>query len=106
VLGKGPQIVFYDASMIAHTKLRNFVVDVADELSIPYQPTFMSGGGTDAGQMHLTYSGIPSLALTVPVRYLHSHTSIIHEDDYTNLINLVTGIIKRLNKQKVAELRK
>jgi putative aminopeptidase FrvX len=105
VLGKGPQIVFYDASMIAHTKLRNFVVDIAEELSIPYQPSFMSGGGTDAGQMHLTYSGIPSLALTVPVRYLHSHTSIVHEDDYTNLIDLVTAVIKRLNKQKVAELR-
>ncbi len=34
------------------------------------------GGGTDAGQMHLTRDGVPSVAITVPVRYLHSHTSV------------------------------
>ena len=36
-LGKGPQILIFDASMIPHRKLRDFVIDVADELEIPYQ---------------------------------------------------------------------
>ena len=97
-LGKGAQIVFFDASMIAHTNLRNFIVDVAEECKIPYQPTFMSSGGTDAGQMHLSNNGIPSIALTIPVRYLHSHTSIIHEEDYTNLIRLITEVVTRLDQ--------
>ncbi|MDR0691116.1 MAG: M42 family metallopeptidase [Streptococcaceae bacterium] len=104
-LGKGAQIVFFDASMVAHTGLRNFVVDVAKKLSIPYQPCFMPGGGTDAGQMHLSHNGVPSLAITVPVRYLHSHTSIVHEDDYHNMIKLVTEIIQRLDAQTVAKLK-
>jgi putative aminopeptidase FrvX len=54
-------------------------------------------GGTDAGQMHLTRDGVPSLAITVPVRYLHSHTSIIHEEDYFNTVKLVTEVVARLD---------
>jgi putative aminopeptidase FrvX len=103
-LGKGPQILVFDASMVAHTGLRNFVFDIADELNIPYQPAFIAGGGTDAGQMHLTGNGIPSLAITVPVRYLHSHTSVIHEDDYLNMVKLVTEVVKRLDNDALAKI--
>jgi putative aminopeptidase FrvX len=105
VLGEGPQIFIYDASMIPSKKLRYFVTDIADELGIPYQLASMPGGGTDAGRMHLTRNGIPSLAIAVPVRYLHSHTSIIHEDDYLNMVKLVTEVVKRMDKKAVDEIR-
>ncbi len=72
--------------------------------NIPFQYTVITGGGTDAGRMHLTRNGIPSLAITVPVRYLHSHTSVIHEDDYFNTVKLVTEVVKRLDKETVAKL--
>lgn len=104
VLGEGPQILIYDASMIPHKKLRDFVIQVAEENNIPFQYTVITGGGTDAGRMHLTRNGIPSLAITVPVRYLHSHTSVIHEDDYFNTVKLVTEVVKRLDKETVAKL--
>ncbi|MDR2465329.1 MAG: M42 family metallopeptidase [Streptococcaceae bacterium] len=105
VLGKGPQILIFDASMIPQRKLRDFVIDIADEHEIPYQLTVITGGGTDAGRMHLSRNGVPSLAITVPVRYLHSHTSVIHEDDYLNMVKLVTEVVKKLDKETVAELR-
>lgn len=104
VLGKGPQILIFDASMIPHKKLLNFVVKVAEELEIPFQYAVIAGGGTDAGQMHLTRKGVPSLAITVPVRYLHSHTSVIHEDDYLNTVKLVTEVVRRLDRKTVDEL--
>lgn len=104
VLGKGPQILIFDASMIPHKKLLNFVTDVAEELEIPFQYTVIAGGGTDAGQMHLTRHGIPSLAITVPVRYLHSHTSVIHEDDYLNTVKLVTEVVRRLDRATVDQI--
>lgn len=104
VLGKGPQILIFDASMVPHKKLLNFVVKVAEELEIPFQYTVIAGGGTDAGQMHLTRKGVPSLAITVPVRYLHSHTSVIHEDDYLNTVKLVTEVVRRLDRKTVDEL--
>src|SRR5690606_10804794 len=53
-LGAGPQIILYDASMVSHKGLRDFVTDVADELNIPYQFDSMAGGGTDAGSIHLS----------------------------------------------------
>ncbi|WEV45087.1 M42 family metallopeptidase [Streptococcaceae bacterium ESL0687] len=105
ILGKGPQILIFDASMIPHQKLLNFVTDVADDLHIPYQLTVIAGGGTDAGKMHLSHNGVPSLAVTVPVRYLHSHTSIIHEDDYLNTVKLLTEVARRLDDKTVAEIK-
>lgn len=90
--------------MVPHKKLLNFVTDVAEELEIPFQYTVIAGGGTDAGQMHLTRQGIPSLAITVPVRYLHSHTSVIHEDDYLNTVKLVTEVVRRLDRTTVDQI--
>lgn len=104
-LGKGPQILIYDASMIPHKKLRDFVIDVAEEMEIPYQLEVIAGGGTDAGTQHITRDGVPALAITVATRYLHSHTSIIHEDDYLNTVKLVTEVLKRLDKQTVEKIR-
>lgn len=103
-LGEGPQIIIYDASMIAHKELRDFVVDIAEELEIPFQYTVIAGGGTDAGAQHVSGQGIPSLAITVPTRYLHSHSSVIHEDDYENTVALVTEVIKRLDQDTVQEI--
>ncbi|MDR1567518.1 MAG: M42 family metallopeptidase [Streptococcaceae bacterium] len=104
ILGKGPQILIYDASMLPQKELLHFVTDTADALKIPYQLTVISGGGTDAGKMHLTRSGVPSLAIGVPVRYLHSATTIIHEDDYLSLIKLLTEVVKRLDNKQIEKI--
>ena len=103
-LGKGPQIIIYDASMIAHKELRDFVVAVAEELDIPFQYTVIPGGGTDAGSQHVSGHGIPSLAITVPTRYLHSHSSVIHEDDFENTVKLVEEVIRRLDAEQVHQI--
>lgn len=104
-LGKGPQVIVYDASMIAHKGLRNYVIDVAEKEGIPFQYTFIPGGGTDAGSQHVSLSGIPSIAITVPVRYLHSHTSIIHEDDFLNAVKLISAVLKGLNQEALAKIK-
>lgn len=103
-LGEGPQIIIYDASMIAHKGLRDFVVNIAEELEIPFQYTVITGGGTDAGSQHLSGHGVPSLAITVPTRYLHSHSSVIHEDDFKNTVKLVEEVIRRLDKETVNKI--
>lgn len=105
ILGKGPQVIIYDASMIAHKGFREFVIDVAEAEDIPFQYTFITGGGTDAGSQHQSLNGVPSIAITVPVRYLHSHTSIIHEDDFKNTVRLVVAIIKKLNQDTLKTIK-
>jgi putative aminopeptidase FrvX len=103
-MGKGPQIILYDASMVSHKGLRDFVTDTADELGIPYQFESISGGGTDAGAVHMTATGVPSLAITVATRYIHSHAAMLHRDDYEQAVKLITEVIKRLDADKVKEI--
>ncbi|KMK74585.1 M42 family metallopeptidase [Alkalihalobacillus pseudalcaliphilus] len=100
-LGDGPQIVLYDASMIGHKGVRDFVVKVAEENEIPFQYDLMPGGGTDSGAIHLTANGVPALSITIPTRYIHTHAGILHRDDYENTVKLITEVIKKLDKDAV-----
>ncbi|WP_106496958.1 M42 family metallopeptidase [Lentibacillus sp. Marseille-P4043] len=103
-LGEGPQIVLYDASMVSHKGVRDFIVDTADENNIPYQFTSMAGGGTDSGSIHLTANGVPSLSITIATRYIHSHAAILHRDDFENAVKLIVEAIKKLDRDKVDEI--
>lgn len=100
-MGKGPQIILYDASLVSHKGLRDLVTDTADELGIPYQFDAIPGGGTDAGAIHLSHKGVPSLAITVATRYIHSHAAMLHRDDYENAVKLIVEVIKRLDRDTV-----
>ncbi|MBN2505033.1 MAG: M42 family metallopeptidase [Bacilli bacterium] len=100
-LGKGPCLMIYDSSMVGHVGLREFVEATAKQLDIPYQLSYLKRGGTDAGKIHLTKSGCPSIAICLASRYIHSHTSIIHEDDYNNAVKLVTALVQRLDREQV-----
>ncbi|MFO1443975.1 M42 family metallopeptidase [Bacillus sp. Bva_UNVM-123] len=100
-MGKGPQIILYDASMVSHKGLRDLVTDTADELKIPYQFDAVPGGGTDSGSIHLTHNGVPALSITIATRYIHSHAAMLHRDDYENAVKLITEVIKRLDRETI-----
>lgn len=104
-MGNGPQIILYDASMVSHKGLRDFITDTADELNIPYQYDTVPGGGTDAGAIHLSHNGVPSLAITIATRYIHSHAAMLHRDDYENTVKLIVEVIKRLDKEAVEKIK-
>ena len=103
-MGAGPQIVVYDASMVSHRGLREFVLDVADEHNIPYQFEAMAGGGTDAGSIHVTANGVPALSIGIATRYIHSHAGILHRDDYDNAVKLMVEVIKKLDRDAVNKI--
>jgi len=89
---------------VSHKGLREFVIDVAEELNIPYHFDAMPGGGTDAGAIHLTASGVPALTIAIPTRYIHSHAALLHRDDYEHTVKLLVEVIKRLDAKKVQEI--
>ncbi len=103
-IGKGPTILMYDSSMIPNLKLRDLVMNTARENDIPFQVDVMEGGGTDAGVIHTTMSGVPSIVMGVPCRHIHSHAGIIHRDDYDNAVKLLVAVIKKLDAETVAGL--
>ncbi|WP_096202737.1 M42 family metallopeptidase [Bacillus sp. FJAT-45350] len=103
-IGEGPQIIMYDASMVSHKGLRDFVTTTADEAGIPYQFDFVAGGGTDSGAIHLTANGVPALSITIATRYIHTHAAILHRDDFENAVKLIVEVIKKLDKDTVKEI--
>ncbi|MBM7571969.1 M42 family metallopeptidase [Aquibacillus albus] len=103
-IGEGPQIILYDASMISHKGLRDYVIDTADEKNIPYQYASMAGGGTDSGSIHLTANGVPALSITIATRYIHTHAAILHREDFENAVRLIVEVIKGLDVDKVNEI--
>jgi len=104
-LGKGPQICFLDAGMIPNLKLRDFLVDLAEEKKIPYQISLMERGATDGRPIHIHGTGVPSVYIGIPTRYIHSHAGVLHASDYDNGVKLVVEAVKRLDAKTVAGLR-
>lgn len=103
-IGDGPLIVLYDKTLVPNKNLRNLVFDTAEEMNIPFQYEALSGGGTDAGSTHLHGDGVPTLAIIIPTRYIHSHASIIHKDDFEHTVQLFVQLIKKLNRDLVDQL--
>ncbi len=103
-LGHGIGITIYDASMIPHTALRDYVIDIAKKHDIPYQLVYTEGGGTDGGKIHMVHSGVPTLVFSIATRYLHAHYGIIHRRDYEAGIDLLCAVLNELNEQKIKEL--
>ncbi|MDQ7792842.1 MAG: M42 family metallopeptidase [bacterium] len=103
-LGKGPSILVYDGSLIPNRRLRDLAIETAEADGIPYQFAAMAGGGTDAGAIQFHAGGVPSLVLGVPCRYIHSHTGIVHLDDYDNAVRLLVALVRRLDEPTVAGL--
>lgn len=100
-MGDGPQILLYDASMVSHKGLRDLVVDTAEAHNIPYQFEAIPGGGTDAGSIHVSGNGVPSIAICIATRYIHSHAAMLHRDDYENAVKLIVEVIKKLDRETV-----
>lgn len=103
-LKKGTQIRHFDRSFIANPRLIEQVKKVANEHAIPYQCAVRSGGGTDAGPIHLELAAVPCLVLGVPVRYAHTHYGYAAMKDYKASIELAIQYIQTLNQEVIAQL--
>jgi len=103
-LGGGPLIVVYDSSAIPNRALLDLVADTAKKLKLPLQFESVERGGTDAGRIHMTGQGVPSLSMGVPARYIHSHVSIIDRRDFEMTVKLLVALVKRLDRRTVENL--
>jgi endoglucanase len=103
-LGGGVHIRLYDPTMIPNPRLCDFVVETAKSNGIPHQLAVWAAGGTDAGAIHQVGRGVPSIVLGVPVRYIHSHVSLINLDDYEAALELLLRLIPTLDEATVGHL--
>ncbi|MGB9857251.1 MAG: M42 family metallopeptidase [Dictyoglomaceae bacterium] len=103
-LGNGPSLILYDATMIPNVNLRRLFIETAESLNIPLQFSALERGGTDGGRIHINAKGVPSIVIGIPARYIHSHASIIHLEDFLSAKKLIVEVIKRLDEKTVSKL--
>ncbi|MFA4663450.1 M42 family metallopeptidase [Pyrococcus kukulkanii] len=86
--GKGPVIRAVDNSAIYSRDLVKNVLEIAEKNDIPIQ-IGVTGGGTDASAFQ---HKAKVLALSVPIKYLHSEVEMLHLRDLEALIKLIEAI--------------
>ncbi|WP_081482828.1 M42 family metallopeptidase [Pyrococcus sp. ST04] len=87
-LGEGPVIRAVDNSAIYSRDLAKRVLGVAERNNIPIQ-VGVTGGGTDASAFQHKSK---VLALSVPIKYLHSEVEMLHLRDLEKLVRLIEAI--------------
>lgn len=104
-LGKGPVLTLADASLIGNLSLRNLIIKTAQENQIPLQFNTLMGGGTDGGSIHKYGPGVPTVVLSFPTRYIHSHYSIFNNEDYENMVKLLVALCRRIDQETVKTIK-
>jgi endoglucanase len=102
-LGKGPVVSVADGSVIADPRLVRHVLRTAQEMGISCQIKQPGKGGTDAGAIHLTRSGVPSLPVSVACRYIHSPVAMLSKRDLGQTVDLLEQSLRRVTPALLAD---
>lgn len=105
-LKKGTQIRHLDSSMVSNPHFIKFAKEIAKEKNISYQSAVRARGGTNAGKIHISNKGVPTLVLGIPARYAHTHYCYSSEFDIKATVDLAVEVIKNLTNDKIKELLK
>lgn len=98
-MGKGPGITLGGN---IHPGLRNHLIKIADEYNIPYQIEIAPGPtGTDANAIQITRAGIPTLCISIPLRYMHTSVEIIDMVDIKNTAKLLAFFLASISKENL-----
>ncbi len=93
--GKGPVLTVGPA---VHNKLLDFVITTAKGNKIPYQIDAASRStGTDTDAFAYANGGVPSVLISLPLRYMHTTVEMISIEDTENVIKLIYESLLKLS---------
>ena len=72
--------------------------DFCQKEEIPYQFKRTITGGTDSGAIHQARGGVPSVTVSVPVRYIHAPVSMMRLSDFENTVELMHKTLGRMTE--------
>ncbi|MEG2569856.1 MAG: M20/M25/M40 family metallo-hydrolase [Clostridia bacterium] len=96
-LGGGAAIKIMDSSVVCHPKITGALQQLAAKIGIPFQNEIMTDGGTDAGAIHLSNSGVLTGGISIPTRYIHSPREVCDVRD----VNAAVALLQNAIEQKV-----
>ncbi len=91
-LGNGAAIKVKDSSLICTPAVRDYMVKVAEDRGIKYQMEVLEAGGTDSAAIQLTKAGIPTGAISIPCRYIHSPSEMVDLADMDECVKLCKAL--------------
>jgi putative aminopeptidase FrvX len=104
-LGGGPAVFLYNPSEMPNRKFLTLARQTAAEKSIPLQAEVVVSYGDDSSEIQKSNGGVPTITLTVPIRYTHAHNGILNRSDYDRAVQLLLALIQKLDTQTVKQLR-
>lgn len=101
-LGSGPVICI---GPNIHPKFRKKLMDIGREYNIPYQVEVEPGStGTDAWDIQIIGEGIPTLLISIPIKYMHTSVEMVNMEDIKNTGRIMAKLIEKLKSEEVEEL--
>jgi endoglucanase len=94
-LGDGPCIKVMDAGMLAHPRVKDLLIETAEDRGIPYQLEVLPGGTTDAAAIQLARSGVPAGCVSIACRYYHTQSEMVDMDDVENTVKLLVAVLEQ-----------
>ncbi len=97
-LGKGTGIKIIDTQTICDPRMVDFLKATADRESITWQPEVLPAGGTNTASLQRGGKGSIAGAISIPTRYLHQVTEMVHKDDVLASIRLLMAALETMDK--------
>lgn len=94
-LGRGVAIKIQDSGMISHVGLNRLLIAAAEAEGVPYQLEVLQGGTTDAYAIQVSRGGVPTTALSLPSRHIHTPSQIVDARDVTSAVRLLRAFLAR-----------
>ena len=93
-LGKGAAIKVMDSSVICAPQVVSRLEALAKEGNIPAQRDILRAGGTDAGAIHITRTGVMTGGISVPCRYIHTPVEMADLSDAEHCVKLAAAFAR------------
>lgn len=101
-MNKGPTL---DWGPNTHLELYNVFENLAKELEIPYQrAVYQRSSGTDAYFLQTAAEGIPTMILSIPLRYMHTPVEMLQIKDIARTARLLVEFITILDDEFMEKL--
>jgi putative aminopeptidase FrvX len=85
--GRGPVVSYAPA---IQNNLNKLLIETAETAGIPFQRQASSRStGTDTDAFAYSNGGVPSVLISLPLRYMHTTVEMIHKEDVDNVISLI-----------------
>ncbi len=96
-IGWGPNI---------HPYIYQKFVEVAEKLDIPHQKEYLpKHSGTDAYAMQVAAAGMPTMVISIPLRYMHTPVEVVSMNDLERTGRLLAEFIRRLEPDFMEQIK-